>query len=124
MITFKVPKYVHIVKSDKQTLGNGVAAFCFFDKKQAESVKNHLLNSPNMTVWNTSVNPTKFILQKDAKTKPRKHNYSIDTVESESFFKEMLNHNISIRLIDNVVELDKTCTLSSFCGIDAPQILD
>ena len=123
MITLKVPKMIHIVKCDKQMFGSGSAAFCFYDKRQAETVTRHLDRTQNMTIWNTPVNPSKFLLHPSKSTnKSRNHTYSIVTMESELFFKDMLSHNISVRLIDNVIQIDDhTCSLSSFCGIDSQQ---
>jgi len=124
MITIKVPKYVHVVKCDKQLFGSGSSAFCFYDKRQAESITKHLERTPSMTLWNTPVNPTKFLLHpnKIEKHVPRNRDFTIVTMESEYFFKDMLTKNISIRLVDNVIQIDDyTCSLSSFCGIDAQQ---
>jgi len=123
MLTLKVPKFVHVVKcNNKQMFGSGSSAFCFYDKHQAETVTKHLERSQNMTIWNTDLNPTKFLLHpnKTAIGTPRHRDYKIVTMESEPFFKDMLTHNVSIRLIDNVIQIDdNTCSLSSFCGIDA-----
>lgn len=123
MITLKVPKYIHVVKCNKQMFGSGSSAFCFYDKRQAESITKHLERTPSMTLWNTPVNPSKFLLHPNKLgTTSRNLEYSIVTLESETFFKEMLSNNVSIRLVDNVVQIDDyTCSLSSFCGIDAQQ---
>lgn len=122
MISLKVPKIVYVIKSKQETFGNGRAAFCFYDKNQAENVARTLSRSPNMFVWENPVNPTKFVLKpnKLVEMAPRRHDFTIETLESESFFNNMLSHNISVRIIDNVTDIDeKSCSLSSFCGIDA-----
>lgn len=122
MISLKVPKNVFVIKSKQETFGNGKAAFCFYDKNQAENVARTLSNSPNMFVWTNPLNPTKFVLKpnKLVEMSPRRNDFVIETLESEEFFNSMLSHNISVRIVDNVSEIDNlSCTLSSFCGIDA-----
>jgi len=120
MINLKVPKNVFVVKSDKKMFGVHSSTFCFYDRQHASIVVRQLERN-NMIVWNTPVNPTKFLLHPAAQPIARLpvDNYTIQTYESEPFFKEMLDQNISIRIIDNVTQVDsKTCSLSSFIGID------
>lgn len=128
MISLKVPKNVYVVKSKQETFGNGKAAFCFYDKNQAENVRKYLSNSPNMFVWINPVNPTKFVLKPNKSLEiypPRRNDYRIEIMESEKFFNIMLSHNISVRIIDNVSDIDDySCSLSSFCGIDAKDETD
>ena len=124
-ITLKLPKTVHVVKCNKkQIFGTGSSAFCFYDRNQAETVVKHLEKTQNMTIWNTPVNPTKFLLHpnKSALGSPRIQDCHIVSLESNEFFEDMLSRNMSVRIVDNVLQVDpNTCSLSSFCGIDAKQ---
>lgn len=122
MYTIKIPKQVHFVKcNNKHILGSGSAVFCFYDKEQAAKIVKHLDNTPNCDVWNSPVNPTRFLLYPNKDMRSRK-NYNIVTENSEDFINKMVSNNVGIRFVDNVLQHDVTSySLSSFCGIEGSQ---
>ena len=149
----KLPKHVHVIKCNTQMLGIRSSVFCFYDKAHASSVARHIERTQNMTVWDTSINPTKFLLysggrsvvlsndcsggddggEKDGLLRTTRRAGSnapavhacVDTYESVRLIEDLLEKNVSMRMIDNVhMESSSTCTLSSFCGIEASPTTD
>lgn len=120
MFKIKLPKQVHIIKTEKEVLGIHSSAFCFYNKSHAMKIINHIDTTKNLTIWNTPINPTVFLLQPgDKKIKAPRKDYKLHTFDTEEFFDSMLQQNISIRIIDNVIQIDtSTYSMSSFCGLD------
>lgn len=122
MYKIKIPKQLHYVKcNNNHILGSGSAVFCFYDKEQATKIVKHLDNMPNCDVWNSPVNPTRFLLYPNKDMKSRK-NYNLATESSEEFINKMVSNNVGIRIVDNILQFDNNSySLSSFCGIEGSQ---
>ncbi len=117
---------LHVVRSRSTIMGTGSFAFAFRRRQDARAVVDHLCTlakeNEKIRVWYTPICPDKFVMTTAsplaASDAPPFPIYSIQEVELHDFLGEMVDSNLSVRLIDQVAVHHEHYTLYSTHGYE------
>lgn len=114
---------LHILRSKSNIMGTGSVAFGFKRIDDAEACVRHMRSmGPMVRIWYTAIKPDKFVLTSAPQKVGSQDNaldfIEIQTVDTHEFLKEMLDSNLSVRLIDEVSIDHELTTLQSQSGYE------
>ena len=115
-------QHLYVLRSSSRSsiLGTGSVAFGFRRHADAVNIVQKMYEiGPMADVWYTKTSPEKFVLTKSPRKKEQGlHLFAIEEVDEENFVIEMIEKNLSVRVIDGIQEEFNMTTLYSQMGYE------
>jgi hypothetical protein len=113
---------LHILRSKTTVMGTGSVAFGFKRIHDAYACVELMRSmGPMVKVWYTATSPDKFVLTSAPQKEERDNSLDfleVHSVETNDFLREMLDSNLSVRLIDELSIDHQLTTLYSHSGYE------
>lgn len=116
---------LHVLRSKTNIMGTCSVAFGFKNYTDAQVCVQHMRQmGPMVKIWYTAIKPDKFVLTTSPHRKEDslKNNtldmFEIQTVDTNDLLREMLDNNISVRIIDDISIDHEITTLHSESGYE------